>query len=116
MVMLLRLRLAAGTLVAGGFVLAGILFLSGLFAKQALLGRLGVLALSISMLGEAISQAMSVLALRRSGSWRGLGGEQVSRDQQPVRFRVWLTTHVLVMSISLAAAIYFVTIAIPSSP
>jgi hypothetical protein len=89
-----------------GGLLAGILFLAALFSRQAILARAALMALSISVLGQAVSQAWRAWWLWRSGSWVGLSGERISRDQQPGRFKVWLTTHALLTVIYMTACAY----------
>ena len=110
----LRLRLAASALLVLGGVLAGILFLAALFSSQTNLARAAMVALSMSLLGGAASQALGAWALWRSGYWRGLNGERISRDQQPGRFRVWLTMHILLSFVHLAPAACLTWIAFAS--
>ena len=110
----LRLRLAASALVVLGGVLAGILFLAALFSSQTILARAAMVALSISLLGCAAFQAWGAWALWRSGYWRGLNGERISRDQQPRRFKVWLTTHILLSFVYLAPAAFLTWAALSS--
>jgi hypothetical protein len=113
-IFLVRLQMAASASVVLGGVLAGILFLAALFSRQPILGRAAVVALSVSIFGLALAQAWRVWWLRRSGSWRGLSGERISRDQQPRQFRVWLTTHLLLVAIHLAWAALLMWIAFAS--
>jgi hypothetical protein len=115
-VLLLRLQVAASALAVGSVTIAGILFLAALFAKQSILARLGLAALSMSLLGHGVTEARGAWTLWSLGVWRGLNGERISRDQQPRRFWVWLTTHVIYMVVSLAAATYLVTISIRPWP
>jgi hypothetical protein len=102
----LRLRLTISALIVLGFVLALILFLAAAFSKQGIFARMAMVALSMSLLGGAMSQAWGAWTLWQSGHWRGLSGEWISRDQQPARFKVWLTMHLLLSFAHLAPAGY----------
>ena len=93
MVTLHRVRVIAGAVAVLGVLLALALGLGAVFFHQQAFVTAALTALVAAMLANATSEVWRAYVFFNSGSWTSLDGRQVSRAQQPLKFRLWLTLH-----------------------
>lgn len=96
------------------FLLGGafttIFLLAAFFTHSRALGAAGIIALAAAMLAQAMTEGWCAYVLLKSERWKTLKGKRMSRSEQPVRFKIWLTSHVLAGGVYAAVAFSLVYI------
>jgi hypothetical protein len=111
----LRVGVVAGLVSGFGALVAGMLFLAGLFLRSHALFIAALVALAVGLFGLAVMQGWRAYLLFNMGSWRTLGGRPTSRNEQPARFVTWVTLHGLLAATYGTAAGFMIWTAIFSS-
>lgn len=91
----LRVRRFAGAVSVLALVCAGVLALAAAFSHQAILGTVALGALVIGGFANGVIEMWRGYFLLRTGAWTGLGGQRLTRQQQPARFAIWIALHML---------------------
>ncbi len=110
----LRIRVVSGLASGVGALSAGALFLAALFLHSHAVGIAALVALAVSLLALAVTEAGRAFLLFDTGRWTTLGGRPTSRVEQPARFATWVTLHGLFATIYGVAAGFMIWIAISS--
>jgi hypothetical protein len=95
----LRVWLAAVGVGLLGGLLAGVLFLAGLFSQRPMLFTAALIALIASLLGFAAVGACRAWLLSHLGVWTGLNGKRFSRAERPGWFKALLATHIIIAAV-----------------
>jgi hypothetical protein len=95
LVTLLRIRLIAGNVAALAVLLSLALGLGAVVLHLQALFTIALVALAASMLANAFLEGWRAYVLFNSGSWSSLDGRPVSRAQQPSKFKLWVTLHLV---------------------
>jgi uncharacterized membrane protein len=96
---LLRIRLIAGIVAVLGVLLAMPFGFGAALLHQQALVTAALVALIASMLANAIANGWRAFVLLSSETWTSLGGKLVSRSQQPSKYWLWLTVHLVLASL-----------------
>jgi len=104
----LLLRVTQTAIAVGllGVLCAGLFFWAALFSQRRPFFYAALVALIISLLGRAVTEAFGAWSLSRSGAWAGLDGKRHSRAEQPGGFKARLAIQVLVVAVFAGAACY----------
>jgi hypothetical protein len=102
----LRVRLIAGTVSLLALVCTGILALAAVFSHQAILGTAALGALVTCAFANGVIEMWRSYFLWHTGAWAGLGGQRFTREQQPARFVIWTTIHLLIAMVWVGGAGY----------
>lgn len=100
----LRVRRIAGAVSLLTLAGAGAFGLAAIFSRQAMVGAAAVIALAVCVFAHGVIETCRVYFLWHTGAWVRLNGQPVTREQQPARFRIWLTLHGLFGVIYVGAA------------
>ncbi|HEX2818126.1 MAG TPA: hypothetical protein VHN39_17160 [Phenylobacterium sp.] len=102
----LRVRQVAGTVSMLALVCTGILALAAVFYHQAILGTAALGALVTCGFANGVIEMWRGYFLWHTGAWAGLSGQRFTREQQPARFVVWITMHLLIAMVWIGVAGY----------
>ena len=103
---LLRVRLIAGSVSILALAGTGVLALAAIFSHQAVLATAAHATVVICVFANGVIEAWRSYFLWYSGAWGGLGGQRLTREQQPTRFLILLALHLLLAVIWMSAAGY----------
>src|SRR3569833_2951637 len=107
---LLWVRLIATVVFLSGGALTAILLIAALFMHCRRFGSVGVIALAVTMLAQAATEAWRTYVLFKFVSWTTRDKRQATRAEQPVRFRVWLAVQSLCGGVYGAVACWLIYI------
>ena len=102
----LRVRLIVGTVSVLALVCTGILALAAVFSRQAFLATAALGALVACALANSVIEMWRSYFLWHTGAWAGLSGQRFTREQQPARFVIWTTMHLLIAMVWVSVAGY----------
>jgi hypothetical protein len=91
-----------------GGILAGALFLAGLFSRHHGFFNAGEVALVASMLSFATTRSWQTYMFYRAKTWTMLDARVATRPKQPRRFAIWLTSHGVLASVWWLVAVFLI--------
>jgi hypothetical protein len=92
---------------------AAIFFLAALFLPGRALGTAALLSLSAAMVSKAAIEVWRAWLLYRLGVWTDLDRQRRTRPEQPIKFWVWVSTHLLAAGICVSGAVFLAAVTAP---
>ena len=109
----LRVRRVAGAVSVLAVVSTVILALAAVVSHQTNLWTAALGALVVSGFANGVIELLRACFLWRTGAWASLSGQRHTREQQPARFSIWLTFHLIAAIIWIGVAGYLTSALAP---
>ena len=107
----MKARAVVGLASVAGFATAIVLFVAAAFTHSATVATMGLAALAISVLANAVVSAWRAWLLLHLGRWAGLDGSPHARAERPGTFRTLVAMHILMSAVLAVAGGYLALVA-----